>query len=650
MSRTALAALAICWATSVSAVGFAAEWSWRPVLSAPRIGGRLWSLAVDARDPRRIFVGTEEGTLVRSTDGGNSWTEHELSPLVVEQTQVGLQGPGLPELGESPPKIFVAYPPYIDYADYPRYLDWKTPDHFVLPDIFTLRVRPTINDPEASLLYDVMREPTRSPTPVVRIALCDGFRWPLVAATTSELFGSDDDGLTFMRLFAVSGGEAIADVVCSPVDRGVIALATDVGMFVSKDGGATFDPTSGLWPGEPASAVAFDREGELYAADGETLYSGQPGSELSEIYPAAHDSDTTPWLDIRSIELVSESDEDPLAELRSEDGSACGRKRRVARRKKPKIPPDLVPPSQDESVTPPSEATASDAMSLPEIWIATDGGIRRRDSAGRWTRVPSLEGEATTQVRAGRSPEGRRRIAAMTREYVFSSDDGGATWTPFFHGMTPRTYRWLASVEGGASRPSVWYLLTSGELWTTAPLAPRPPRGPDPIELQRWATSRLESAEPLDLVVGDVLDRVGLSNEVIASVHARADAKNWLPYVDVFFDWAKNADSGRVDRQGLLVQTNLEATTDSVYFFWVQFSWWWDPPEELQAREELHQLRKRISFAAGDVWRERISVLTELSSGRGSPFELEAMRTRVIALDALLDIWRGRGSSRGVQP
>src|SRR4051812_17447252 len=44
--------------------------SWIPV-GAP--GGNVRALAPDPRDPERIYLGTADGILYRSTDGGVSW-------------------------------------------------------------------------------------------------------------------------------------------------------------------------------------------------------------------------------------------------------------------------------------------------------------------------------------------------------------------------------------------------------------------------------------------------------------------------------------------------------------------------------------------------------------------------------------------------
>src|SRR5215831_10628428 len=53
------------------AANFAAAQSWKPL--GPE-GGDVRSLAYDANNPDRIFLGTSSGTLFVSTDGGTNWS------------------------------------------------------------------------------------------------------------------------------------------------------------------------------------------------------------------------------------------------------------------------------------------------------------------------------------------------------------------------------------------------------------------------------------------------------------------------------------------------------------------------------------------------------------------------------------------------
>src|SRR5690349_16223574 len=64
--------------------------TWRQILMAPRVTGNLRAVAVDPSDPKNVFVGTEEGTIIHSTNGGVTWDEIELSPFTLESPSPGV--------------------------------------------------------------------------------------------------------------------------------------------------------------------------------------------------------------------------------------------------------------------------------------------------------------------------------------------------------------------------------------------------------------------------------------------------------------------------------------------------------------------------------------------------------------------------------
>jgi len=66
--------------------GLAIEW--RQTFMAPRVTGNLRAVAVDPTDPKNLYVGTEEGTLAHSTDGGLTWDEVELSPFLLRSPTI----------------------------------------------------------------------------------------------------------------------------------------------------------------------------------------------------------------------------------------------------------------------------------------------------------------------------------------------------------------------------------------------------------------------------------------------------------------------------------------------------------------------------------------------------------------------------------
>jgi photosystem II stability/assembly factor-like uncharacterized protein len=85
-------------AAAVAAASLAQAQSWVPVGPA---GGDVRSLAFDPRDPRRIYLGTVDGVLYRSDDGGHTWGRlspgfplrgHSVDDILVDASGVVLAG------------------------------------------------------------------------------------------------------------------------------------------------------------------------------------------------------------------------------------------------------------------------------------------------------------------------------------------------------------------------------------------------------------------------------------------------------------------------------------------------------------------------------------------------------------------------------
>ena len=72
MRTATISALVIALWMSASLM---AEQPWRPI--GPD-GGNVRSLAIDPKDPDRIFLGTSAGNLYLSTDRGASWSQGKI--------------------------------------------------------------------------------------------------------------------------------------------------------------------------------------------------------------------------------------------------------------------------------------------------------------------------------------------------------------------------------------------------------------------------------------------------------------------------------------------------------------------------------------------------------------------------------------------
>jgi hypothetical protein len=252
---------------------------WRPI-PIPALGRRLRALAVV---PGRIVVGTDEGTVLVSTDAGASFAENEVtsrSPhhgsavqrpaLATRDANVALLP--LTTIGAQS-LILRPNPGWMPYMNVPSYQSLPLgswPMGFtVRPQItrpaelingpYTLffpasgRVLDSLLDWEAAPSQPEKRAPgtrTRathggsSDGAIRAVALCPSEELSLLALTSHELYGSSDSGQTFVSVFALPNTAALRDVACSAA-RG-IEVATSAGAFVSRDGGLTFEPTAGL--------------------------------------------------------------------------------------------------------------------------------------------------------------------------------------------------------------------------------------------------------------------------------------------------------------------------------------------------------------------------------------------------------------------
>jgi hypothetical protein len=567
------------------------EWSWRQILASPRIGGRLTAVAVDPKNPDRIFVGTEEGNLVRSIDGGITWDERTLTPFLVQARSVGVRRilpPALDDatsasftiLGDPPDRIYAddAAPPFGDNLGF----------SLLLGGLYGSGVTPYVGtgNLDSSLLFDVVESRREETVPVRRIAVCPGFEFPLLVATTREVFGSADDGVTSIRLFFMPDDGEISHVACSPYRRGELAVATTTGLYRSTDGGLTFNTVPG---GSGSTAIAFAKEPThnveiLYSAFDASLYGGDPESifGLQYLYPPDEDAETVPWEEIRWIE----------------------------------------------------------APKSGEIWLATDDGLRLSRGHGERFRTvePTLFGHQ--EIKQVLVDEGER-IAVLLRDQIYASDDEGITWHPFFFGITKRTFRQMAVGPrvGGASQ---WWVVTSGELWTNVG-----PAHAKKLAETAWAKAMLENTPTLSATIENVLERTRLSNSRINALTSAEKARVWIPYVDIKLTVSKDELDRVSEITGGEARRFDEDTARNIFQIFVQATWSFYETRVLTQESgttvsALYELRKQVAFAAEDAWNERALHLARVVRGEVAADQAEVLRVRVETLESVLDQWGWR--------
>lgn len=597
------------------AVSAPAEAGWRQILSVPRVGGRIWSLTVDPDNPDRIFVGTEAGSLMITDDGGATWREIDVDARVIAERQATLHPPGLPSLGEVTPSNFraIADPPGRTVVS--RISISSVADPFpIKPDFFWAGFLAQSPQRYLNLLSHVGRSRTWETQPIRRIAFCPGGRYEVVVASSDAVYGSQDGGLTYVRLFANAGKIFLDNATCSPADPNAVAIATNIGLFLSSDGGLSFDQDLTAWPGSRATAVAFapprfPGEVFLFSASGSELFAGDPSKPegLSNIYPT--NPETAPWRSIRWITADA-------------DGG---------------------------------------------IYLATDDGARVSFDRGQsWSVVARTltSRQSVGQMEVGEAPSGSKRIAMLLNvrprsfkgkpvsglqdSVVYASDDNGQTFFPFFSGFSMRSFRQMSAVPATADHPAGWWIATSGEVWTNYPRAPSPDAD---TRAQRWARTRLAKTPPIDEVIQEVLHETHLSNEELHDLGRRWAATGLVPSIDLQFKAYLTPDyrndtlletpmvAGRIFRG-----SQLRLKEREYYFGLVQLTWHTyrilRTAEDLGSdRRRLHSLRRQIELAAQDAWHERVSLLNDLANGPATPLEAASVMARIESLEALLSVW-----------
>jgi hypothetical protein len=584
---------------------------WRPVSSGPRIGARLSALATDPWSRDRLWIGTEEGTLLRSDDGGATFVELEPLPVELEGRAARLEPPGRPSTDDAPDVAFSSGldPPFGYAAD-----DLSTgfdPLFMALaPDNQGRSFAPKpSSSPQSSLLDDVVSGGLRrSPDPILRILVCPGAFYGLLVATGRELLGSSDDGATFVRVLSSEGAALITDVHCAPDAPENLVVGTESGVFLSRDGGLTFETAQAVPLGYGGSAVHFVDAKRLYVASDEYLMElvGLDATpSLVDRYPDFDYSDTAPWEPIRWIESA------------------------------------------------PNGA----------VWLATDDGVRRAagpdapfEAVGRL----ALEREQVRQVVRGAGPDGRERYAIVTRQRVWSADATGDGVEIWFEAFTRRSVRQVAWLPARGDRAGSWWVLTTGELWTTAPDpnttegtargdGRAAPNAAEPTDdaLARWARARAARTPDLATTLRDALAHLRLDEASVGALQDAYHASAWLPRVDAQLTVGPRGGAS-VLRFGPLAPYETSVANDQTPVgLTVQLLWSFDRAIDADvlrgpARAALYGLRNQLAFATEDAWHERRLHLATLADVRGDRFAREVLRERVLALESLLELWTGR--------
>jgi len=610
--RDALALLLVILGATTVRAQDATDFRWRQVLASQRAADRFTAMEVDPTNPDHIFVGTEAGTVYRTRDGGVTWIEVPLSPTNVDPRSIG---------GPTRPQIFVA--PSLQLANLVPDTETVDPATELLASQGLFEDRegegPGAQDqfqlPPRNLFGDalgaVLTPRTREALPVQWIDYCVGGRYPLLVATNRDVFASDDDGRTYIRLFQLTtsselvepGIQPVSQVQCSPADPNEIVVTTNRGLLWSRDGGLSFTEYIVGGVAGPVNAVAFDapaaeegRRPHLLVGQESLLFIGDPESRagVQYAYPAMGALGTAPWSFIRWIEVT------PSA----------------------------------------------------QIWMATDNGPRASlDGGVTWFKPGSrlFNQDPSKQVHVGYDEDGDERIAIVmgggtspqAASSVWTTDDSGRTFEPFFAGVTRRSVNMVQSFPPDADGFSQWWILDSGALWTNSD--PTEFEALDPREETiEWAEDRIARTQPLWTVLHNAYRRLHLSTEDIHAQERALHRRALIPIVEARFEWTDNFTNRFFATRGVsLFDIERNASTVAWGVF-VEATW--VLPEAVfgnpvPIRRDLMDLQRQIGFVIEDAWHERMTHLLRLAEGQASVFQAEVLRARVEALEGVMAVW-----------
>ncbi len=550
---------------------------WRQTFMAPRVTGNLRAVAVDPTDPKNLYVGTEEGTLAHSTDGGITWDEVELSPFLLQTPTIA------PQLVGDPFKAFDVFAGFKQYL--PPFVYDFDPFHRVgLPGAGAAVAGPSFapnwvapfrfSDTPEPLLGAVAAADPKGYQELTRIKVCPGAEYAVLVATKTRLYASPDQA-SFVPIFSTRESAPIEDVACSQTNPSEILVASGDGTFRSVDGGSSFDIMGGAFGTAGTTTVVLgptekDGKERLYAASGSDLWIGDP-NDADSMHTVASPGPTS----IRSI-----------------------------------------------AVTPQS------------IWVATDDGVRvSRDAGASWDTSGDVDHFHWNMIAAIPRTTGVELVAALREELVVASDDG-ATFHPSFRGLSRRRIRQLAASTEG------FYLVTSGEVWTTtAPRSPRPgdeatrrwaerklrtlPTLTETME-RSLARARLSDAHLAEIET-KLKTRAWLPSVVLSGGYNRtAGALTNDTLVTNPTRATQSNGNGELDFIVTLNWNLPDVISSSAY-------------NVNTLRVQLYELRKRYAFVVEDAYNERRQVLGQIADGGLDTDELLTLESRVEVLDLILE-------------
>lgn len=520
MAWLALASLSLLWGVAATAQSMqgASVLSTENLTRGFRLNGHFTIMAQDPNDPQVAYIGTRDGYIYRTYDGGVSWSEIlldvEMTPIpraLREGISVGplnlrgLTGARWPDTGS---RVFVASDAFRPFRP------------------FNLTGVPNLDffDSNASSFGPNRLLATRSAGPINNLLnappMLQGAPPPVqLSFDRTRLFRSEG----FRRRLGSNDAPIFINwITVAPHDSRIIIAATSEGLFESRDRGEawvrTFDTqdeqrrvVNYVYVAPTSRRRFLCTERGLLISDNDGVSYRATRSDLPARFPCY-------WIA-----------EDPTAPGTIWLGNVLGVSRAQDNGDTFKIMYlKRIPGLQDVSriIWAPDNPRRLVAMSDEALFVSDDGGINYEVRG--WL---TFSGQTLISVRFGVNAD---HLIAATEQDLWQSFDGGQTWRIIAYGKV----NWRLRQVLNDPDTGELIVLSQGELLrlTQRALASYNPRKVRALELQIEAEPTLTDTLRVALQVNNAW-RADLND-----IRQRARASQWMPLLQVEF-WAGRAQA-----------------------------------------------------------------------------------------------------------
>lgn len=450
--------------------------------SADMDGQSVRALTQSHSSPKTLVAGTLQGVF-RSEDRGQHWKQispSELSGEIHEVESIAID--------PYDPKTIYAGTWHLPWKTTDGGATWHNIKTGLIDDsdVFSIIVdptRPTVvymsacsgiyrSDTEGELNRKVQGIPSTARR--TRVLMQDPMNPKIVyAGTTEGLYKTTDDGVNWTRM---TGPDVIInDIYVNPKDPQHVLLATDrSGVLQSNDGGVTFNASNGGFSQRQVAALLADAKhaGTIYA--GVLNDKGYGGVFVTEDGGATWQQ-RSQGLDGRDVFTLAETDDGTLLAGTNhgifrwagsewqQDGNIINYEQKtvyvVKHGRRTKAARQVVQQGD------PIQSRVSDINTATGTWFAaTSDGIYRSETQGASWTGPVLKGDNYRYV----SAKGNVVLAA-NRKQLMVSDDSGATWREIVLPAKLSSIQAVTTAPGGSlwvgGREGLFYSEDEGRSW-----------------------------------------------------------------------------------------------------------------------------------------------------------------------------------------